>query len=56
MQIDSVDVEMDLHQAVDSVGILYPGQRMDFVLRCPVQAHEYSRASSSSMTVSLDRG
>ncbi|CAI7677495.1 unnamed protein product [Penicillium pancosmium] len=53
LQVDSVDVERLEQEDVNSAGILYPGQRMDFVLRPPPSAAE---AGSSSMMVKLDQG
>lgn len=32
LQIDSVDVKRPTDQTINSLGTLYPGQRMDFVL------------------------
>jgi hypothetical protein len=47
VQLDSNDVEPQ--DTANSAGILYPGQRMDFILRSP---EGYDR--QSSMTVELD--
>jgi hypothetical protein len=52
LQVDSVDVERPQQEDVNTAGILYPGQRMDFVLR-PSAKEE---AGSSSMMVKLDQG
>ncbi|KAE8421217.1 multicopper oxidase-domain-containing protein [Aspergillus pseudocaelatus] len=51
IQADSVDVERYQQEDVNSAGVLYPGQRMDFVLR--TSSHQ---ESSSSMMVQLDQG
>lgn len=48
IQLDSNGVE--LQDAANSAGILYPGQRMDFILR----SSEVEDKQSSSMTVELD--
>ena len=51
IQVDSIDVKRSQQDNVNSVGMLYPGQRMDFVLRTfPNQQ------SPSSMMVQLDQG
>ncbi|KAJ5578572.1 multicopper oxidase-domain-containing protein [Penicillium hispanicum] len=50
IQVDSVDVERSSQQNVNSAGILYPGQRMDFILRPPLQ-----RPPKSSVMVQLDK-
>lgn len=52
IQIDSMDVQRSQHEKLNSVGVLSPGQRMDFILR-----PDSERADGpSSMTVQLDRG
>jgi hypothetical protein len=51
IQVDSIDVKRSQQENVNSVGILYPGQRMDFVLRTSSTAQ-----SPSSMMVQLDQG
>ncbi|KAJ5167326.1 multicopper oxidase-domain-containing protein [Penicillium canariense] len=50
IQVDSVDVKRSQQEDVNSAGILYPGQRMDFVLHASPQ-HE-----PSTMMVQLDQG
>ncbi|OOQ87755.1 laccase [Penicillium brasilianum] len=50
IQVDSIDVERSQREGVNSAGVLYPGQRMDFVLRTS------SHQESSSMMVQLDQG
>ncbi|KAJ5596865.1 multicopper oxidase-domain-containing protein [Penicillium hetheringtonii] len=52
LQVDSVDVERPMDEDINTAGILYPGQRMDFVLRPPTG----KETSMSSMTVKLDQG
>ncbi|KAJ5535848.1 hypothetical protein N7513_009034 [Penicillium frequentans] len=49
IQVDSVDVDPLQHHYSNSVGVLYPGQRIDFILN-PSQT-----LSKSSMTVQLDQ-
>ncbi|KAJ5725242.1 multicopper oxidase-domain-containing protein [Penicillium malachiteum] len=49
IQIDSVDVERNDTDNTNSLGILYPGSRMDFILH---PSHDHK---SSSMMVQLDR-
>ncbi|KAJ5786692.1 uncharacterized protein N7503_011904 [Penicillium pulvis] len=49
IQVDSVDVDPLQHHDSNSIGVLYPGQRMDFILN-PSQTH-----LKSSMTVQLDQ-
>lgn len=49
IQVDSVDVGHYRQTDVNSVGILFPGQRMDFIL-------QPSPFNSSSMMVQLDQG
>ncbi|TQB77077.1 hypothetical protein MPDQ_005562 [Monascus purpureus] len=53
IQLDSIEVEPQQKQGVNSAGILYPGQRMDFVLRSPA---DLDTRQPSSVTVQLDRG
>lgn len=48
IQVDSVDVDPLQQHHSNSVGILYPGQRMDFILG---SSHQPKR---SSMTIQLD--
>lgn len=50
IQLDGVEVESQQQQGVNSVGILFPGQRMDFVLRSPSDMDQ----RPSSLTVQLD--
>lgn len=52
LQVDSVDVERPTEEDINSAGILYPGQRMDFVLRPLVR----KETEMSSMMVQLDQG
>lgn len=52
IQVDSVDVEPSHQKNANSVGILFPGQRMDFLLRPSPQRTE----EPSSMMVQLDQG
>ncbi|KAJ5948165.1 multicopper oxidase-domain-containing protein [Penicillium verhagenii] len=49
IQMDGVDVETPKQHGVNSMGILYPGQRMDFIL------HPNQLPVASSMTVQLDQ-
>jgi hypothetical protein len=50
IQVDSVDAQGSQRQKVNSAGILYPGQRMDVVLRSsPLSSNQ------SYMTVQLDQ-
>jgi membrane-bound metal-dependent hydrolase YbcI (DUF457 family) len=49
MQVDSIDVQRPRQRNTNSVGILYPGQRMDFILRPSSQ----STNKQSYMTVQL---
>lgn len=51
IQVDSIDVKRSQQEDVNSAGILFPGQRMDFVLR--TSSHQ---ESPSSMIVQLDQG
>ena len=51
IQVDSVDVERPRDEDINSIGILYPGQRMDFILR---SASQYSD-NEPSMAVQLDQ-
>jgi hypothetical protein len=51
MQVDSIDVQRPWQQNTNSVGILYPGQRMDFILRPSSQSTD----KQSYMTVQLDQ-
>ncbi|RJE18349.1 Multicopper oxidase [Aspergillus sclerotialis] len=51
IQLDGIDVEPQRQKNVNSAGILYPGQRMDFILRSPP---EVDAKPSSSITVGLD--
>ncbi|KAJ5089265.1 multicopper oxidase-domain-containing protein [Penicillium argentinense] len=51
LQVDSVDVERSQQKDVNRVGILYPGQRMDFVLRPSAKEGK----GPSSMMVELDQ-
>lgn len=50
IQVDSVDVELSWEKGINSIGALFPGQRMDFVLRPP-----QGSGKQSSMTVQLDQ-
>ncbi|KAJ5091272.1 hypothetical protein NUU61_006142 [Penicillium alfredii] len=50
IQVDSVDVELSREKGINSIGTLFPGQRMDFVLRPP-----QGSGKQSSMTVQLDQ-
>lgn len=50
IQVDSIDVDSLRHHYSNSIGVLYPGQRMDFILNTSHQLTE------SSMTVQLDQG
>ena len=52
IQLDGAEVEPQLPQEVNSAGVLYPGQRMDLILRSP-PGSDAGRASS--MTVRLER-
>lgn len=52
IQVDSMDVQRSQHERINSVGILSPGQRMDFILRPDSEPAD----EPSSMTVQLDRG
>ncbi|KAJ5991936.1 multicopper oxidase-domain-containing protein [Penicillium sp. IBT 35674x] len=49
IQVDSIDVDPVQHHYSNSLGILYPGQRMDFILG---PSHQLTK---SSMTVQLDQ-
>ncbi|KAJ5131343.1 CAZyme family AA1 [Penicillium bovifimosum] len=51
LQVDSVDVERSKATDINSVGVLFPGQRMDFIVR-PVSG---TTAESSSITIQLDK-
>ncbi|KAJ9492202.1 hypothetical protein VN97_g1042 [Penicillium thymicola] len=51
LQVDSIDVARSKETNVNSVGILFPGQRMDFVLRPLLQTSE----KQSHMRVQLDQ-
>ncbi|KAJ5551834.1 CAZyme family AA1 [Penicillium sp. DV-2018c] len=51
LQVDSVDVERPKATDINSVGVLFPGQRMDFIVR-PVSQIS---AEPSSITVKLDQ-
>ncbi|KAJ5883361.1 multicopper oxidase-domain-containing protein [Penicillium subrubescens] len=51
IQVDSIDVKRAEQENVNSAGILFPGQRMDFVIR--TASHQ---ESPSSMMVQLDQG
>lgn len=46
-----MDIEPQRQTNVNSAGVLYPGQRMDFILRSPP---EVDAKQPSSMTVGLD--
>lgn len=50
IQLDCIDVTRPEQEDVNSVGILFPGQRMDFVLRPSTQ----SSHKSSSVMVKMD--
>ncbi|KAJ5535332.1 hypothetical protein N7527_001586 [Penicillium freii] len=52
LQVDSVDVARSKEKNVNSIGILFPGQRMDFVLRPSLQTSEKKQ---SHMRVQLDQ-
>lgn len=49
IQVDSIDVDPLQHHYSNSIGVLYPGQRMDFTLNISHQLTE------SCMTVQLDQ-
>ncbi|KAF4761668.1 hypothetical protein N7455_003394 [Penicillium solitum] len=51
LQMDSIDVARSKETNVNSIGILFPGQRMDFVLRPLLQTSE----KQSHMMVQLDQ-
>jgi hypothetical protein len=51
IQVDSVDVERPRDEDINSIGILYPGQRMDFILRPPLQNAE----NELTVAVQLDQ-
>jgi hypothetical protein len=51
IQVDSVDVERSRAEDINSVGVIYPGQRTDFILRSPSQDSK----DEISMTVQLDQ-
>ncbi|CAI7671704.1 unnamed protein product [Penicillium discolor] len=51
LQVDSIDVARSKETNVNSIGILFPGQRMDFVLRPLSQTSE----KQSHMMVHLDQ-
>jgi hypothetical protein len=51
IQVDSVDVERPRDEDINSIGILYPGQRMDFILRPPPQNAE----NELTVAVQLDQ-
>ncbi|KAJ5747083.1 uncharacterized protein N7511_008779 [Penicillium nucicola] len=51
IQVDSVDVQRSQQQNINSAGILYPGQRMDFVLR----PSSLSAEKESYLSVQLDQ-
>lgn len=51
VHVDSVEVERPQQQDVNSAGILYAGQRMDFILRPPASGW----SEMSSMMVQLDQ-
>ncbi|KAJ5312137.1 hypothetical protein N7508_002967 [Penicillium antarcticum] len=51
IQVDSIDAQRSQRRDINSVGILYPGQRMDFILRPSLQKAE----KQSYMTVQLDQ-
>jgi hypothetical protein len=50
LQVDSVDVARSKETNINSIGILFPGQRMDFVLRPLLQKSE----KQSHMRVQLN--
>lgn len=52
VHVDSVEVDHFQRGDVNSVGVLFPGQRMDFILRSPSQETE----KPSAMMVQLDQG
>lgn len=52
VHVDSVEVDRSQRGDVSSVGILFPGQRMDFILRRSPSETE----KPSSMMVQLDKG
>ena len=49
--MDSIDVARSKETNINSIGILFPGQRMDFVLRPLLQTSE----KQSHMRVQLDQ-
>ncbi|KOS38191.1 hypothetical protein ACN38_g10995 [Penicillium nordicum] len=51
LQVDGIDVARSKETNVNSIGILFPGQRMDFVLRPLLQTSE----KQSHMRVQLDQ-
>jgi hypothetical protein len=51
IQVDSIDVKRSQQDDINSAGILFPGQRMDFVIR--TSSHQ---ESPSSMMIQLDQG
>ncbi|CRL29634.1 Cupredoxin [Penicillium camemberti] len=51
LQVDSIDVARSKETNINSIGILFPGQRMDFVLRPLLQTSE----KQSHMRVQLDQ-
>jgi hypothetical protein len=51
IHVDSIEVKRSEQEDVNSAGILFPGQRMDFVIR--TSSHP---ESPSSMMVQLDQG
>lgn len=51
IQVDSLDVQRSEQKDVNSAGILYPGQRMDFILHPQTQRAKVQ----SSLMVQLDR-
>lgn len=53
IQLDSVEVEPQHQQGINSAGVLSPGQRMDLIVRSPPEIDDNQ---SSSVTVKLDQG
>ncbi|GLI79669.1 hypothetical protein PoHVEF18_008008 [Penicillium ochrochloron] len=51
IQVDSIDVKRSQQEDINSAGILFPGQRMDFAIRTSSQ-----QESPSSMMIKLDQG
>ncbi|KAL2006773.1 hypothetical protein VTN00DRAFT_9441 [Thermoascus crustaceus] len=52
IQLDGIPVEPQFQEEANSAGILFPGQRMDFILRRPAETVN----EMSFLTVELDQG